>query len=123
MIRRPPRSTLFPYTTLFRSRAGEIGKSVGLERDHGAQEHRSADQSGTPQEQTPRDVRPVREPHRYDALEIEVVRLRGRLDELRQLLGAAGQVLLIEHTLRDTTGEARRAAPEHPAAPAQQPRP
>src|SRR2546427_10871210 len=24
MIRRPPRSTLFPYTTLFRSRAGHI---------------------------------------------------------------------------------------------------
>src|SRR2546430_15676173 len=24
MIRRPPRSTLFPYTTLFRSRNGEI---------------------------------------------------------------------------------------------------
>src|SRR3989442_3139086 len=28
MIRRPPRSTLFPYTTLFRSR--EDGKDVGL---------------------------------------------------------------------------------------------
>src|SRR2546430_13201762 len=32
MIRRPPRSTLFPYTTLFRSiddaRAGELGRSV-----------------------------------------------------------------------------------------------
>src|SRR2546425_5221109 len=30
MIRRPPRSTLFPYTTLFRSRrrAGEGGRSV-----------------------------------------------------------------------------------------------
>src|SRR2546426_5758809 len=27
MIRRPPRSTLFPYTTLFRSRAGYV---VGL---------------------------------------------------------------------------------------------
>src|SRR2546422_5315544 len=26
MIRRPPRSTLFPYTTLFRSRPGEEGK-------------------------------------------------------------------------------------------------
>src|SRR5256884_9408327 len=26
MIRRPPRSTLFPYTTLFRSAAGEMGK-------------------------------------------------------------------------------------------------
>src|SRR2546429_1749502 len=25
MIRRPPRSTLFPYTTLFRSRTGEPG--------------------------------------------------------------------------------------------------
>src|SRR2546428_7591442 len=25
MIRRPPRSTLFPYTTLFRSQAGEPG--------------------------------------------------------------------------------------------------
>src|SRR5438132_6893865 len=24
MLRRPPRSTLFPYTTLFRSKAGEI---------------------------------------------------------------------------------------------------
>src|SRR3712207_7363965 len=24
MIRRPPRSTLFPYTTLFRSRAGSV---------------------------------------------------------------------------------------------------
>src|SRR5260221_5597252 len=26
MIRRPPRSTLFPYTTLFRSRTGTSGK-------------------------------------------------------------------------------------------------
>src|SRR5256885_13401859 len=25
MIRRPPRSTLFPYTTLFRSRAADVG--------------------------------------------------------------------------------------------------
>src|SRR3712207_8567222 len=30
MIRRPPRSTLFPYTTLFRSRAG--GRPGGRER-------------------------------------------------------------------------------------------
>src|SRR5256885_1307079 len=37
MIRRPPRSTLFPYTTLFRSRAFERSRSVedlsGGERD------------------------------------------------------------------------------------------
>src|SRR2546426_8600731 len=27
MIRRPPRSTLFPYTTLFRSRRGPMGET------------------------------------------------------------------------------------------------
>src|SRR3712207_8556852 len=29
MIRRPPRSTLFPYTTLFRSRQQEVAGGVG----------------------------------------------------------------------------------------------
>src|SRR3712207_8729942 len=38
MIRRPPRSTLFPYTTLFRSAGGEDARQVGagaasLDRD------------------------------------------------------------------------------------------
>src|SRR2546430_16588879 len=28
MIRRPPRSTLFPYTTLFRSHGGELARIV-----------------------------------------------------------------------------------------------
>src|SRR5215813_3522967 len=32
MIRRPPRSTLFPYTTLFRSRPGRRGRSVRRRR-------------------------------------------------------------------------------------------
>src|SRR3712207_7303235 len=31
MIRRPPRSTLFPYTTLFRSRMVEQAKAFGCE--------------------------------------------------------------------------------------------
>src|SRR5256885_7805891 len=35
MIRRPPRSTLFPYTTLFRShRARGLPRPVGVERPH-----------------------------------------------------------------------------------------
>src|SRR3712207_8189704 len=38
MIRRPPRSTLFPYTTLFRSRAGEA-----LGADHTRSRGLSAD--------------------------------------------------------------------------------
>src|SRR3712207_8466229 len=31
MIRRPPRSTLFPYTTLFRSEPGGSAEAVGAE--------------------------------------------------------------------------------------------
>src|SRR2546430_13610549 len=37
MIRRPPRSTLFPYTTLFRSRARAAGRAAlqgAFRRDH-----------------------------------------------------------------------------------------
>src|SRR5687767_15512533 len=33
MIRRPPRSTLFPYTTLFRSRDGALRMRVTLQED------------------------------------------------------------------------------------------
>src|SRR5260370_2701117 len=32
MIRRPPRSTLFPYTTLFRSRAAAVTRRVDYRR-------------------------------------------------------------------------------------------
>src|SRR5687767_15569077 len=48
MIRRPPRSTLFPYTTLFRSREGEPTggrRLAGGRRDHQAArgpQHRGA---------------------------------------------------------------------------------
>src|SRR5438034_2407469 len=54
MIRRPPRSTLFPYTTLFRSLDGS---SVTL---------RQTGRGGSPmeREQTPRRV-PIRELVRY----------------------------------------------------------
>src|SRR5256885_12810599 len=38
MIRRPPRSTLFPYTTLFRSREARLERPGGGERVH----HRAA---------------------------------------------------------------------------------
>src|SRR5260370_26871393 len=31
MIRRPPRSTLFPYTTLFRSLCGAVGPGVDID--------------------------------------------------------------------------------------------
>src|SRR5690606_41978501 len=56
-IRRPPRSTLFPYTTLFRSRRRRTYVICGgraaprrqaLHRVVGAGEHRRADQLGVP---------------------------------------------------------------------------
>src|SRR3712207_8293012 len=34
MIRRPPRSTLFPYTTLFRSKPAGAGTGIGLSFCH-----------------------------------------------------------------------------------------
>src|SRR5471030_1794439 len=40
MIRRPPRSTLFPYTTLFRSRRYGGNRRAGGDRPHG---HRAGD--------------------------------------------------------------------------------
>src|SRR2546421_7518534 len=45
MIRRPPRSTLFPYTTLFRSITREPGTAAGVPSGHGvsSQSHASAD--------------------------------------------------------------------------------
>src|SRR3712207_8030232 len=40
MIRRPPRSTLFPYTTLFRSVVAEVAVRVVLERNPPYPDHR-----------------------------------------------------------------------------------
>src|SRR2546430_16982125 len=45
MIRRPPRSTLFPYTTLFRSRSAKI---LNIEMDEGGGEEIARRCRGTP---------------------------------------------------------------------------
>src|SRR2546422_8450636 len=58
MIRRPPRSTLFPYTTLFRSaflvqgqaafgRLADNGSSVSLVGPRAVERHRAADRKST----------------------------------------------------------------------------
>src|SRR2546427_8788188 len=47
MIRRPPRSTLFPYTTLFRShRVGRLHLEAGHERGIGQEAPVAADRVG-----------------------------------------------------------------------------
>src|SRR2546422_10221074 len=87
MIRRPPRSTLFPYTTLFRSVADgtrDLGVSARLApRDaaqrppHAALEHRAAD--------VHRDPREIAFPRqeRSDAV-ADFSQRRGILDQLRR---------------------------------------
>src|SRR3712207_7842342 len=46
MIRRPPRSTLFPYTTLFRSTAGEWVRARGCDKLVGPADFTMNDESG-----------------------------------------------------------------------------
>src|SRR2546422_918151 len=50
MIRRPPRSTLFPYTTLFRSRGDHRPLSLGAvrSRTHPVRDHRRGERAGAP---------------------------------------------------------------------------
>src|SRR5256885_10760527 len=43
MIRRPPRSTLFPYTTLFRSAAGAGLAAIGARADRSRRQRRAGD--------------------------------------------------------------------------------
>src|SRR5260221_1001640 len=50
MIRRPPRSTLFPYTTLFRSVTGRFSTWVGVSQDRSKLDNPSLDA---------RELRPV----------------------------------------------------------------
>src|SRR5256885_16380562 len=47
MIRRPPRSTLFPYTTLFRSRRQQQRQEGALVAEHMGQIGRGADRKST----------------------------------------------------------------------------
>src|SRR5256886_10571338 len=47
MIRRPPRSTLFPYTTLFRSRVHEVRVHGGEHRQSILHEHHELDAEDT----------------------------------------------------------------------------
>src|SRR2546428_6775135 len=68
MIRRPPRSTLFPYTTLFRSLHGRMGDRMGdlgfarVARDHPGEVARQPDRClAAPGRAVPRQVMP---PHR-----------------------------------------------------------
>src|SRR2546426_7214060 len=51
MIRRPPRSTLFPYTTLFRSRRADVGVGGSRDRAPGSIDAQMGGMGGRPPNQ------------------------------------------------------------------------
>src|SRR2546425_1367699 len=53
MIRRPPRSTLFPYTTLFRSRGGKVEPDETVERQGYAVVHDGPEAHGESELEVP----------------------------------------------------------------------
>src|SRR2546429_5304231 len=102
MIRRPPRSTLFPYTTLFRSpRGGDHGRAGAPVRL--ARVHRLADRFAAPEALEVGD-----EQRRVDR--------RRLVADWAPLLGPQGATiergrLEIDHAAADSFDE----APDHPA--------
>src|SRR3712207_9311730 len=89
MIRRPPRSTLFPYTTLFRSRRD----SAGLPNLHSALLRRSAEDRAKAGE--------IRLVNKSNSLEREVSGMAGILGHFkckRQHPASGQRIRLEEHT-------------------------
>src|SRR5690349_22110112 len=79
MIRRPPRSTLFPYTTLFRSaRIGDASQHLGATLEHARAETRG---QGLLENQGLTLARPIHDAHRRE-----------------RRTGGAGKVRSEEHT-------------------------
>src|SRR2546423_4148942 len=81
MIRRPPRSTLFPYTTLFRSLRG---------RGDAPPPHRRAPDPARP----PRGVRPLRRGERYLHAVLRRERSEEHTSELQSLAYLVCRLLL-----------------------------
>src|SRR5260221_10537259 len=98
MIRRPPRSTLFPYTTLFRSLApNRLGRKSGLTWGCPASNWRKYSDTVTPS--------------RYSTVRMRAVRSEEHTSELQSHSDLVCR-LLLEKKKRtsQTCGETRRAS-------------
>src|SRR3989449_3583753 len=125
MIRRPPRSTLFPYTTLFRSAAGRaIDRVFGLARAEVAPAHEDlAPRGGLRWEPVggslalpvglaaAREVRllPLEEERHLGHAERPVLRVAGEDDVLHRLAAEMARALLAQHPA-DRVDDVRLAA-------------
>src|SRR5260370_7150395 len=105
MIRRPPRSTLFPYTTLFRSQTTPTGlPGRAQERDHEEEQHH--DRAGVDDQ--------LRDEDELRAEEQELDRQRKH--HHHEAEDGADRLAGREHTHASPPG-ARAAPAEHPKAP------
>src|SRR2546426_10209659 len=105
MIRRPPRSTLFPYTTLFRSRRARVPRQ-GLERLE-VELHFGDRAIGEPHAAVARPGldRDLADPHvRAEPLEGAAVPLHERLELVHVRVLAADFTDFGAHRYRDAVG-------------------
>src|SRR3989442_12062819 len=107
MIRRPPRSTLFPYTTLFRSRGAEA-LPEGRALLHGQVRHRAAQLSAGRARPGAPEVQRVLHPAAREA------------EAAPYLRGARGAVPPLLHARRPDARRDRRDAAPAARAPARQ---
>src|SRR3712207_7378919 len=92
MIRRPPRSTLFPYTTLFRSLSGgSEGSSLGVEEAVGIEVRSSGDAAGAPLAA------------RYGASVLPLIRSEEHTSELQSRQYLVCRLLLEKNKKKSTT--------------------
>src|SRR5256885_11602286 len=89
MIRRPPRSTLFPYTTLFRS--PESREIVDLDREHDGDQHQEC-----------RDHAPSRKPKLTQSC-VNAARSEEHTSELQSPCNLVCRLLLEKKKTQNTT--------------------
>src|SRR2546421_4473489 len=90
MIRRPPRSTLFPYTTLFRSRVPRLANTPHADRaDRGADQVRQPHRDERPHDEAVSEILAADQPHVIhgeDRSEEHTSELQSRSDLVCRLL-------------------------------------
>src|SRR3712207_8646430 len=93
MIRRPPRSTLFPYTTLFRSERVVVGEAVADadqdRREDEAGVHRQARAAESDEVPDPRQHGPRSEEHTSELQSRQYLVCRLLLEKKKKQLSAA----------------------------------
>src|SRR5436309_12701065 len=98
MIRRPPRSTLFPYTTLFRSLLDRDGAPAGpLDRPDAAERRRGSDRSDRVRPQ--RDRKSTRLNSSHVKISYAVFCLKKKIKNTYQLL-CEHYILIINNASR-----------------------